>query len=757
MNARVFLIAGVVFLASLGLLLDPLADNAASNGAFAATTSSPASAPTTARAGNSFSFASDVMPLFDKYGCNAAGCHAAQAGKNGFKLSLFGEFPDSDYMFITSAMAGRRINKIEPSQSLILLKPTASVSHKGGKKFQVGSADYNMLLAWISRGAPWGWDKLPRLVSIQVSPDKLILQKGQSGALSVMATYADGTQKDITKAARYQSSDLNVASAVEGKVTAKDVGPAAMVVMYLHRSAVARIAVPQSPAGGFPQTASNNKIDDLVFAKLKELGIPPSELCSDQEFLRRVHLDVIGILPTPDEARAFLADSDPQKRSKLIDRLLERNEYADYWSLKWGDLLRIKSEFPINLWPNAVQAYYHWVRDSIAKNKPYDQFARELVTASGSDFRDPASNYYRAVSKRDAQGYSEATALVFMGMRMECARCHVHPTDEWTTDDNLGMAAFFGKVQVKPTLEWKEEIVFVNPDQVFRNPATKQPVEPKLLGGDVLTLSKEEDPRVKFADWLVSPQNPWFARNIVNRAWYWLMGRGIIHEPDDIRSTNPPSNPELLAFLESELVGHKYDLKHIFRLILNSRTYQLSSRTNEWNAKDATCFSHYAVRRLGAEQLLDAIGQVTETSEPFSSKIPEPYTVLPEGFRSTQLFDGSIGTAFLDMFGRPPRDTPYEADRNLQLSMRQILYMINSAFLEGKITKSPRLTRLLQGNKTDAEIVEEIYLAAFSRLPGEEEKQKVLDYIGKDKKNRAQAVRDVVWAILNTKEFLFNH
>jgi hypothetical protein len=542
-----------------------------------------------------------------------------------------------------------------------------------------------------------------------------------------------------------------------GNCVARDFGETTVIVSYMRRSGIARVVVAQPLPMPFPETPANNEIDKLVLAKLKELGLPPSDLCSDQEFVRRVYLDVIGILPTPDETRAFLTDADPKKRSALIDRLLERPEFADFWALKWGDLLRIKSEYPINLWPNAVQAYYHWVRDSIAKNKPYDRFASELLVATGSNFRNPAANYYRAVPKRDPQSLAEATALVFMGTRIGCARCHGHPTENWTVDDDLGMAAFFAQVQFKGTQEWKEEIVFVKADQVLRHPVTKQVVAPKFLDGPAPALAATEDPRAKFAEWLTSPQNPWFAKNIVNRVWYWLLGRGIIHQSDDLRPTNPATNPELLAFLEKELVDSKFDLKHIYRLILNSRTYQLSSKANPWNAKDAVHFSHYRVKRLSAEQLLDAIDQVTETPEGFGSKIPEPYTQLPDGFRATQLFDGSIGVPFLDLFGRPPHDTPFEGERSEEVSMRQALHLINSTHIEGKISKSPRIQRLLKDAKNDAEIVEEIYLAALSRLPREEEKQRVLEYLSKDKKNRAQAVQDLVWAVLSTKEFLFNH
>jgi len=706
----------------------------------------------------SVSFMTHVMPTLDKFGCNTAPCHGSAGGKGGLKLSMFGAYPKQDYAAITKWAAGRRINRVEPRKSLFLLKTTGGVAHKGGKPVKPGSPDYRSLVSWLDQGAPWGDDQGPRLVCVEVRPEKPTLKKGETQQISVTAVYADGARKDVTGVSRYQSSETAVAAVTAGgEVRAQGFGQAAIVVTYMRRSAVARVAVPQPLPSPFPETPTHNKVDELVFAKLKELGIPPSPLCSDQEFLRRVFLDVIGLLPTPDEARAFLSDTDPKKRSKLIDQLLQRDELADFWALKWGDLLRIKSELASNLWPNAVQAYHHWVRDSMAKNKPYDQFARELLVSGGSNFRDAPSNYYRALRKRDAQGYAAATALVFMGVRLGCARCHGHPLENWTLDDNMGMAAFFAQVRIKKTREWKEEIVYVNAKQTLRRPTTRQVVAPKVLDGEELKVVPGEDLRVKFAEWLTSPKNPWFAGNIVNRIWFWLLGRGIVHDVDDMRPTNPPSNPELLAYLESELAGHKYDLRHIYRLILNSRTYQLSSKVNPHNANDVAHFSHYPVKRLGAEQLLDAIGQVTETSESYMSRVPEPYTRLPPGTRATQLTDGSIGSPFLQLFGRPPRDSAYESDRCSDTSMRQALYLINSSGLEGKVRRSPRIPRLLKAGKKDPEIVDEIFLAALSRFPSREEKQKTVAYLAKDPKKRNQAVQDLMWAVLNTKEFLFNH
>jgi hypothetical protein len=455
--------------------------------------------------------------------------------------------------------------------------------------------------------------------------------------------------------------------------------------------------------------------------------------------------------------KAFLDDRDPKKRARLIDRLLQRDEFADFWTLKWGDLLRIKSEYPVRLWPKAVQTYDRWLREAIAENRPYDRFVRELLTSSGSNFRDGPANYYRAVPTKDPQTIGETTALVFLGARIGCARCHGHPQESWSLDDDLGLAAFFAGVAYKPTSEWKEEVVYLRPNAVLRNPRTREVVKPKLPGGDVVTIEPGTDPRAVFTAWLTAPDNPWFARNIVNRVWYWLLGRGIVHEPDDLRPSNPPENPALLDYLAAELVGHKFDLKHVYRLILNSRVYQLSSTPLAGNADDVAHFSHYPLKRLGAEPLLDAISRVTETSETFMSRIPEPYARLPQGSGATQLADGSIDSPFLELFGRPPRDTAFEGDRCSETSLRQAMYFVNSEHLDGKIAASPRIKRLLDTKASDADVVSEIYLSALSRPPGPDERQTLESFLAAAQAARAQAVRDLVWAIVNSNEFLFNH
>ena len=486
---------------------------------------------------------------------------------------------------------------------------------------------------------------------------------------------------------------------------------------------------------------NKGRIDELVFARLKQLGIEPAGLCPDGMFVRRAYLDVIGTLPTEQEAKAFLSDGDPNKRAVLIDRLLEREEFADYWAMKWSDLLRVKSEFPINLWPNAVQAYHHWIRTSIEENMPYDRFVREILTANGSNFRVPQVNFYRAVQSKEPQALAQAVALTFMGVRAE----------NWPKERLAGMAGFFSQVGYKYTLEWKEEIVFSDP-----NKAANAPSQAIFPDGTPVRLSSDRDPREVFADWLISPKNPWFARNIVNRIWSWLIGRGIIQEPDDIRPDNPASNPELLAFLERELISSHYDLKHIYRLILNSNTYQLSSIPATADPNGVVHFAFYPLRRLEAEVLIDAICQITGTTEEYSSPIPEPFTFIPEDQRSIAVADASITSAFLETFGRPPRDTGLESERNNRSTAAQRLYLLNSSHIQRKIEQGPKLLLLFQ-RQQPRDTIDGLYLTILSRFPTEEELKVAQAYFQASASNRRAAAVDLAWAMINSPEFLCRH
>ncbi len=500
-------------------------------------------------------------------------------------------------------------------------------------------------------------------------------------------------------------------------------------------------AGPFEAQAGVVSDSPQNGVDTFVLALLKERGIEPASLCSDEVFVRRVYLDTIGMLPTAMEVQNFLVDARPSKREALIDALLARDEFADYWAMKWCDLLRVKAEFPINLWPNAVQAYHHWIRDAIRENMPYDQFAREMLTSSGSNFRVPAVNFYRAIQGREPTAIGDAVALTFLGAR----------ASSWPESRRAGLAAFFSRLSYKKTGEWKEEIVCMNPE-------LGGPVSAVFPDGTPVEIAPDRDPRVVFADWLIDPNNPWFARNAVNRIWAWLMGRGIIHEPDDIRADNPPVNPDLLEYLEKDLTGSKYDLRHIYRRILTSRTYQQASIPRS-DAPDAEAlFAHYIVRRLDAEVLIDNLDTLCGVSESYSSPIPEPFTYVPGYQRTVELADGSITSPFLELFGRPARDTGLDTERNNQPTDDQALHMLNSSHIQRKIENSTRLNALLQATRDDPEqCLRSLYINILSRYPTQEEVDAARQYLRNSGVTPKQAACDLVWALFNSKEFLYRH
>ncbi|MBI4579949.1 MAG: DUF1553 domain-containing protein [Planctomycetes bacterium] len=507
------------------------------------------------------------------------------------------------------------------------------------------------------------------------------------------------------------------------------------------RAAAPKAAV--SPLESRADVEPTNPIDGLVFGRLKRLGIPPARLCSDAVFVRRACLDVIGTLPTAAEAKEFLLDRNPAKRSALIDRLLERDEFGDYWAMKWSDLLRVKSEFPINLWPNAVQAYHRWIQAGLRQNKPYDRFARELLTARGSNFRVPEVNFYRAVQGREPQAIAQTVALTFMGARAE----------NWPKERLAGMAAFFSRLGYKSTAEWKEEIVFFDPGKV---PDDKSP--PAVFpDGTPARIPPDQDPREVFARWLIDPKNPWFARNIANRVWSWLLGRGVIHEPDDIRPDNPPTNPGVLTLLERELVSARWDLKRIYRLILNSTTYQLSSIPGSDHPDGPANFAHYPLRRLEAEVLIDAVCQITGTTEAYTSAIPEPFTFIPGDQRSIALADGSITSSFLELFGRPARDTGLESERNNRPTTAQRLHLLNSSHIQRKLERVRPAPSWGTPRGNPREAIEGLYLAILSRFPTEEELMIVRDSFRPGGGKGREALVDLAWALINSAEFSYRH
>jgi hypothetical protein len=496
------------------------------------------------------------------------------------------------------------------------------------------------------------------------------------------------------------------------------------------------------------EKAARNAVDDAVFAKLESCKVEPAAVCSDGVFVRRVYLDVIGTLPSGFEAREFILDRSPSKRRALIDRLLERDEFADYWAMRWSDVLRIKAEFPINLWPNAAQAYHRWVRTCIKDNVPYDQMVRQMLTSSGSNFRVPPVNFYRAMQNHEPVGIAQTVALTFMGSQ----------ADKWPKERLAGMAGFFTKVGYKSTAEWKEEIVFFDPGKTNSASTNDLPITAAIFpDGTLAHLLPDQDPREVFADWLITPKNPWFTRNIANRVWAWLLGRGVIQEPDDIRPDNPPSNPDLLVLLELELTTHNYDLKHLYRLILNSRTYQLSSVPKGEGTRDDSNFSCYPLRRLDAEVLIDALNKITAGTENYSSPIPEPFTFIPENQRSIALPDGSISSSFLEMFGRSARDTGLVSERNNRPTAEQRLHLLNSSAIQRKIEQSPMIKNLTATGKEPRDTTTGIYLGILSRFPTAEELKIAQDYFQSGDLSRREAAVDLVWALINSAEFLYRH
>lgn len=483
-----------------------------------------------------------------------------------------------------------------------------------------------------------------------------------------------------------------------------------------------------------------SEIDRLVWAKLQRLNIQPAKMCSDSAFIRRLYVDVLGTLPTAEEVDAFLNDKKSCKRRELIEQVLGREEFADYWAMKWSDVLRVKAEFPVNLWPNAAQAYHRWIHTSIVENKPYDRFVREMLTASGSNFRVAPVNFYRAMQNKDPQGTAKTVALTFMGAR----------ADKWPKERQDGLAAFFSQIGYKTTAEWKEEIIFFDQEK---------PIEgtPLFPDGTAAKLGGERDPREVFADWLISPRNPWFTANIANRVWAWLLGRGIVNEVDDLRADNPASNRELLQYLQAELVRANYDLKHLYRLVLNSRTYQLSSLPGSTNPEAEANFAFYPTRRLEAEVLIDALNQITGTTEEYTSPIPEPFTFIPPGAHAIALADGSITSPFLELFGRSSRDTGMESERNNRSTAAQRLHLLNSSHIQRKLEQGPKMQALLRSKDNVDKKTTALYLAILSRYPTKEELKVVADYTQPASSGPAGNANDVAWALINSAEFLHRH
>jgi hypothetical protein len=693
-----------------------------------------------------YHFENDIIPLFSRFGCNSSGCHGKAEGQNGFKLSVFGFDPPADYAALTKESRGRRVFPAAPEHSLLLRKISGGVPHGGGVRLPRGTAGYETLRGWIAAGLPYGAASAPRVESIRVQPHQRRLAMSGRQQLRVVARYTDGHETDVTRFAKFQTNNEALASvSVSGLVTAGEApGDVAVMASFMGAVDTFRALVPRAERiAHYPRLPENNLIDRLVFQKLKNLNILPSDLADDAEYLRRVYLDIIGTLPTPAEARRFLSDQRTDRRARLVDELLERPEFADYWALKWADLLRVDRQA---LGHKRAYAFYRWIRQSLAANKPLDRFAREILTAEGPLTEVGPANFYKVVNQ---PGDAASTlSQVFLGVRIACAQCHHHPFDRWSQTDYYGMQAFFTTVSVRNTP--RGEIVLAAGDRPTRHPRTGEAIFAHALGTKMPASLPSGERRHLLAGWLISADNPWFARNLANRAWAHFLGRGLVEPIDDVRATNPPSNPELLDALAQYLVENKFDFRKLIRLIAASRVYQLSSRPNSTNEGDTQNYSRAVFKRVEAEVLLDMVCQTTG--------VGEKYRGVPLGARAIQLWDSKVSHYFLKLFGRPVRASACECERNHEPGVAQVLHFMNSPEVHGKLThESGTVARLVKKHKSDGPLVEELYLTFFSRFPTAKEKAAAMDYLRRDPAQRRQSVEDLAWSMLNSLEFIFNH
>jgi hypothetical protein len=694
----------------------------------------------------SFNFANDILPVLSKLGCNSAGCHGKAEGQNGFKLSVFGFDPAADYAALTKEARGRRVFLSAPEHSLLVAKPSGTVPHGGGIRLALRSSEYETLRAWIAAGTPYGSPQDPSVLSIQVEPQERTLAMRGQQQLRVRTRYSDGREVDVTPLAKFQTNNEGLASVSGGGlvIARQSPGDVAIMASFSNSVAVFRALIPRSEAiTPYPHLPESNFIDALVFAKLRKLNLLPSDPADDAEFLRRVYLDVIGTLPTAEEARRFLGDARPDRRARLVDELFDRPEFADYWSLKWADLLRVDREA---LSHKRAYAFYRWIRESLATNKPFDQFVRELVTAAGPLNEVGPAPFFKVVARPG----DEASTLsqVFLGIRLACAECHHHPFDRWSQSDYFGMQAFFTPLSIRGGPDG-EELTSAGASE-SRNPRTNDVIYAHELGTPAPAAAPSGDHRVKLASWLTATDNPWLARNLANRLVAHFLGRGLVEPVDDVRATNPPTNPALLDVLARHLIDSRYNFRELIRTITASRTYQLSSRPNAANACDEQNYSRARLKRLDAEVLLDMVCQTTGVGEKFPG--------VPSGYRAIQLWDSKVPHYFLKLFGRPVRASVCECERNHEPSVSQVLHLLNSSEIHAKLShEGGTIARLMRRPGDDPARIDELYLIFFSRYPSEQERAIALDYLRTGPPNRRQALEDLAWSMLNSLEFLFNH
>jgi len=702
------------------------------------------------------------MPILTKSGCNQGICHAkAGGGQNGFPLSLLGFEPADDYESLTRESRGRRVSLAVPEESLLLKKASARIAHRGGMRLNPASREYAMVRDWIAQGMPNDTKTAAAIVRLEIQPGRMSFSKNQSQPLRVLAHYADGKVREATALALYESNDPSMAEVTDQGLVKLGTFPGKVSIMVRFQGVVG-VFQATLPSGEVVKEVPprNNFIDDFVFQQLRDLGIPPSPPCDDSTFLRRLTLDLAGRLPTLGETRAFLESKHPQKRNQVIEELLKGPDYADHFATKWTAVLKNRRDDSSDLASNF--AFHAWVRDSLLANKPYDQFVRELLAATGTVLGNPPVAWYKRV--KEPKDQIEDVAQLFLGVRMQCAQCHHHPFERWSQDDYYALAAFFSQVGRKPSGTRGEDLIFhKRGSATAKNIKTGKALPPAALGDSVGTIGPDEDPRLKLADWLKSPQNPFFAKALVNRYWKHFFQKGLIEPEDDIRDSNPPSHPELLAALEKQFVQSGFDLRELCRVIVSSQTYQLSSTPLPANQKDRQNHSRYYPRRLGAEVLLDAIDQLAGTQTDFPN--------LPPGTRAVALPDNSYNRniPFLRVFGRPEGESVCECERVQTSSLAQSLHLLNAQDLKSKLSHPRgRAESLAIDPRADVEKVKELYLVAFSRLPSPQEETKVREFFaepryGPDgkpldpKRATREAYQDLLWALINTKEFLFNH
>lgn len=700
-------------------------------------------------------FVNDVLPVLSKAGCNAGTCHAKPAGQSGFKLSVFAYDPKADYRAIVNEIRGRRVFPAAPEESLVLKKPTMAIEHGGGRRLKKSSDAYATLVRWIDRGLPYAHAGTPALADVEVQPREQRYAKRATQPLRVVAKFSDGSTRDVTALAHFSSTEKTVAGVDDaGVVTAADsAGEAVVIVRYMGKVDVSRVTVAADkvlPDSFYASLPANNFIDPLLYGRLKSLGLAPSGTCTDAEFLRRATLDAVGALPTPDEARGFLADTDPQKRNRLIDRLLDDPRYADHWAGKWADLLRPN---PFRAGVKSVYVLDQWLRESFRQNKPYDQFVREILLARGSTHRHGPVVVLR--DKREPADIGAFTSQVFLGVRMECARCHHHPNEKWSQEDFYQLAAFFAPLKrkgqgISAPISGEPEYVWFSPGGAVNHPVSGEVMKPKAPDGPAEQIDPKRDPREALAAWMTSRDNPFFARAAVNRVWAALLGRGIVHPVDDFRTSNPPTNGPLLDALAKDFVDHGYDLKQLVRTIMRSRAYQLSSTPNDTNVADTKHFSRHYRRRPSAEALLDSVSDVTGVREPLQGAPPDG--------RAAQAWNYRIDSDFLDAFSRPNASADPPCERDAGGSVVQALHLMNSNRLMTKLSgETGRAAALARSQRTPREIVEELYLASYCRFPTSEEMDVAVAAFSQKDATRQSAAEDILWALLNSAEFVFNH